>query len=53
MATQTPLVGDSRWQEFDKFVRTELREVMMRSKEQYQGRMMKVATESLDLLFGD
>ena len=34
-------------------VRTELREVMMRSKAQYQGRMKKVATESLDLLFGD
>ena len=46
-------MADSRRQEFDKFVRTELREVMMRSKAQYQGRMKKVATESLDLLFGD
>ena len=38
---------------FDKFVHTELREVMVQSKAQYQRRMKEVAAESVDLLFGD
>ena len=38
---------------FDAFVHTELREVMVQSKAQYQRRMGQVAAESFDLLFGD
>ena len=38
---------------FDEFVRTELREVMMQSKAQYQRQMSSVAADSFDLLFGD
>ena len=38
---------------FDAFVHTELREVMLQSKEQYQRRMARVAADSCDLLFGD
>ena len=38
---------------FDTFVRTELLEVFIESKAQFQGRMYEVAAQSLDLLFGD
>ena len=39
-------------EEFDKFVRSHLPAVLMRSKNEFSTKMMSVAAEILDLVFG-